>query len=325
MHSPEAFAGAEAGAPPRPGAGRMARRSIGAAVAAAVLALAGWLLWRQLQGLRPADLASAARAIAPARIAASLAPTILSFACLAHYEAWATAWATPGRIPRREAWRTGLLAHAVSNTLGFHLFTAGAIRWRAYRARGLALPDVARIVALVGACVAAGVLALLALSLVALQADGGPHGRVLAGAFAALLLSLLFLRWRAARARAADDGDDVDGLAWRHGLRLAAVGAIEMAGAAGALYVLLPDGTIAPALFVLAFLGATLAGLASHAPGGLGVFEAAMLAALGAPAAPVLAALLAYRIVYNLLPFALALLALGPLALRPRAAQFDVG
>jgi uncharacterized membrane protein YbhN (UPF0104 family) len=53
-------------------------------------------------------------------------------------------------------------------------------------------------------------------------------------------------------------------------------------------------------------------GIVSHAPGGLGIFEVAMLA--GSPAqgrAGILAALLLYRIIYNLCPFLLAVAALA--------------
>jgi uncharacterized membrane protein YbhN (UPF0104 family) len=50
----------------------------------------------------------------------------------------------------------------------------------------------------------------------------------------------------------------------------------------------------------------------SHAPGGLGVFEAGMTAILAGRGRPdLLAALLLYRLLYNLLPFALAVSALG--------------
>ena len=71
--------------------------------------------------------------------------------------------------------------------------------------------------------------------------------------------------------------------------------------------------------FVVLFVSATLLGIVSHVPGGLGVFEATMLAAAAPTArAQVLAALLAYRAIYNLLPCALALLALATGALRGR-------
>ena len=57
------------------------------------------------------------------------------------------------------------------------------------------------------------------------------------------------------------------------------LGAIEMAAAIGALYVLMPAGAFPsfPAFSTL-YIGAVLLGIASHAPGGIGVFEATMLA-----------------------------------------------
>jgi uncharacterized membrane protein YbhN (UPF0104 family) len=91
------------------------------------------------------------------------------------------------------------------------------------------------------------------------------------------------------------------------------IGGVEMSAAIGAMYLLLPP-EIAPAFadFVPVYLAALLAGIVSHAPGGLGVFEAILLGAFPAEArADVLAGLLCYRLVYNLLPFAVAALALA--------------
>jgi uncharacterized membrane protein YbhN (UPF0104 family) len=60
------------------------------------------------------------------------------------------------------------------------------------------------------------------------------------------------------------------------------------------------------------FVTATLLGFASHAPGGLGVFDAAMLVALWEfDKEDLLAGLLLFRVLYYLVPFALALLVLG--------------
>jgi uncharacterized membrane protein YbhN (UPF0104 family) len=93
-----------------------------------------------------------------------------------------------------------------------------------------------------------------------------------------------------------------------------------MSAAIGAMYLLLPPA-IAPSLadFVPLYLAALLAGIVSHAPGGLGVFEAILLGAFPAQArADVLAGLLCYRLVYNLLPFGVAVLALGVFEARQR-------
>jgi len=269
--------------------------------------LAAWLASRQLQDLHARDLAAALAATGWTRLAASACLGALSFACLAHYEWIAVRWAVPGRIPRAVAWRTGLVAHALANTLGFHAVTAGAVRWRAYSRCGVSLAEVARIVALVAACVGMGVLALGLAALLAWQVSEDARGRMLAAGLVVLACSGLLLRMRALRrtpgARIVPAG--------LHPLALGAVGLVEMGAAVGALYVLLPAGAVAPAPFALAFLGAMLAGLASHVPGGLGVFEAAMIGSLpSVPAADVLAALLAYRAIYGLAPCGIAVVAL---------------
>jgi uncharacterized membrane protein YbhN (UPF0104 family) len=59
-------------------------------------------------------------------------------------------------------------------------------------------------------------------------------------------------------------------------------------------------------------VSATLLGFASHSPGGLGVFDAAMLVALiEFNKAELLAGLLLFRLLYYVIPFALSLLILG--------------
>jgi hypothetical protein len=60
------------------------------------------------------------------------------------------------------------------------------------------------------------------------------------------------------------------------------------------------------------FVTATLLGFASHAPGGLGVFDAAMLVALWEfNKEELVAGLLLFRVLYYLVPFAIAVVILG--------------
>ncbi|MGA8170668.1 MAG: UPF0104 family protein, partial [Methylocystis sp.] len=57
---------------------------------------------------------------------------------------------------------------------------------------------------------------------------------------------------------------------------------------------------------------AALVGAISHAPGGVGVFEAVMLGAVPSASPEILlAALLLFRAIYYLIPFTLALILLG--------------
>ena len=79
------------------------------------------------------------------------------------------------------------------------------------------------------------------------------------------------------------------------------------------MYMLLPDEpNIGFVTLAVVFVSATLLGFASHAPGGLGVFDAAMLVALWQfDKEDVLAGLLLFRLLYYLAPFVVALIILG--------------
>jgi hypothetical protein len=60
------------------------------------------------------------------------------------------------------------------------------------------------------------------------------------------------------------------------------------------------------------FVAATLLGFASHAPGGLGVFDATMMVALWQfDKEDLLAGLLLFRLLYYIIPFGLSLTILG--------------
>ena len=87
------------------------------------------------------------------------------------------------------------------------------------------------------------------------------------------------------------------------------VSVIDWLLAAAVFYVLLPQSRPAFLPFAGAFAAAQLTGLASHVPGGLGVFDGLMVLFLRnqVPIAALATALVAYRIVYYLLPLAVAL------------------
>ena len=91
------------------------------------------------------------------------------------------------------------------------------------------------------------------------------------------------------------------------------IGILDLGCCALAMYMLLPTHPeIDFVTMAVVFVSATLLGFASHAPGGLGVFDAAMLVALWQfDKEEVLAGLLLFRLLYYIIPFALALAILG--------------
>ena len=70
-----------------------------------------------------------------------------------------------------------------------------------------------------------------------------------------------------------------------------------------------PDLGVGFLPFVSIYAAALMLGVASHTPGGVGVFEAVMISALpvGNDPGPMAAALLLFRIIYFLLPLGLAM------------------
>jgi len=92
-----------------------------------------------------------------------------------------------------------------------------------------------------------------------------------------------------------------------------AIGLVDLGLGGLAIYSLLPATPEVDFITVLViYVTATLLGFLSHAPGSLGVFEAAMLIALPQfPKEELLASLLIFRVLYFILPLFLAVLVLG--------------
>ena len=91
------------------------------------------------------------------------------------------------------------------------------------------------------------------------------------------------------------------------------IGIIDLSCCAAAMYMLMPDQPNLDFVTVaVIFVAATLLGFASHAPGGLGVFDAAMLVGFYQfNKEDLLAGLLLFRLLYYIIPFVLSLIILG--------------
>lgn len=251
-----------------------------------------------------------------ATLARAALTTAIGYLGMALYDVLAIATVARGRVPRRIAAVTGAAGYALSNVLGFAYLTGSALRFRVYGRFGLNWAQIAAVVTLSFASLWIGVATLTGGLMIAhpaglLTALRLPGWLDTALGTALLLAVAALLFWLSARPRTLRAAGR--SLPLPSGLTaLAQIGAavLDVAGAALTLYVLLPADAAGafPQFFVL-FVAATVLGILSQSPGGLGVFEAAMLTALGAAGrADVLAALAAYRLVYFGLPFLLTLL-----------------
>lgn len=297
------------------------RRAVTGVLALAVLALLVGAIVNVRREFHLGSALAALLALRPSLLAGALGLTVASYVLLTFYDLLAQRLVGV-KVPLAVTLRASFTSYALSHTLGFGALTGGSARLRIYGAAGVPAATVARIVVIAGVAfwlgvgIAAGVAMFgLRVPLVVGSLTVAPTTAHIAGA--AVLAAVVGLAAIAAfnprllaplaRAGALPRAETV--------LALAIVSTVDLACASLALYLLLPHEGWHFARFMLAYaLGITL-GLVTHIPGGVGVFEAVILATLpegtAASGDAALAGLLAYRVVYYLLPFALAVLLNG--------------
>ena len=194
--------------------------------------------------------------------------------------------------------------------MGLGAFSGGAVRYRIYTAAGLAPGQIARVIGFISVALGIGLAAIAGLGLI-LRADqvsqmlGTSPGPLLASAATILILATIFLIFCAARRRPVVLGPvAIEPPGPVLVLTQIALTVIDVLAAAAVLWALLPPTGIGYFAFAAVYAAALALGVLSHVPGGLGVFEIAILYAVGgkAPVSHVAAALVAYRAVYYLLP-----------------------
>ena len=223
------------------------------------------------------------------------------------------------RLPLRTLAAASFGSFTMSHTLGLTVLTGGTVRYRMYTRAGIHPLDIALIVALCGWTFWLGVVFVAGLGLLIDPHLATPFRSfapgwetwagivLLAGAAGYTLFAALYRRsiklWH--YSFTLPDG--------RETVLQIAIGAVDLAFAGGALYLLLPDVGVPGLLTVLTIYAvAMVSGALSHAPGGLGVFELVVVALLpAAPKAGVLAALVLFRLIYTYIPFFLGLAVIG--------------
>ena len=248
-------------------------------------------------------------------LAAAIAFTFLSFGVLGAYDVLGCAVVVPGRIRLATALFAGAAGNAISNTLGFHALTGTAVRLRIYRRAGIPVGDALRLIALSWMGIGLGFVALLSLAgLVGAQFGVGEGATAVPTSIGLAVALAVFLLWLSGEGRTLRLGAvRLELPSTRTGLALVVLGAIENGAAILALYVLLPAASAPPFLsFALSYIGAVTLGIASQVPGGIGVFEATLMSIwAGRIGAGLPIALVVYRLVYNVLPFGLAIVSLA--------------
>jgi uncharacterized membrane protein YbhN (UPF0104 family) len=292
---------------------------IGLALSLIIIASAAFVLYRILRDIDVADVVEALKAIEwPDVVLASLF-VAAGYFTLTFYDLFALRTIGASHIPYRVAALAGFTSYSVGHNIGASVFTGGAVRYRVYSAWGLTAIDVAKICFIAGLTFWLGNVAVLGLGIAyepqaASAIDQLPFwiNRVIA--FAALGLLAGYVAWVWVKPRVIGRSDWVVTLPGGPlTLLQIVIGIVDLACCAASMYVLLPDDPhMAFIKLAVIFVSATLLGFASASPGGLGVFDAAMLVALiEFEREELLAGLLLFRLLYYVVPFALSLLILG--------------
>ena len=282
-------------------------------------ALALWLLRRELADFRYKDIILFFHNLPAHRVAMALAFTALSYLALTGYDALALRY-----IGKRISyWKVALASftgYAFSNTLGLPLFTGTPMRARLYSGWGMTAIDITRVVlfsyitfwlgfiGLSGATFLLDPIAVPALLHLPV-ATARPVGVLFLGLIAAFL-GASFVRERPFTFKGLEFSVPRPPMAAAQ----IAIAALDWTFAGTVLYALLPsEWNITFPHFLGIFLFAQVAGLLSHVPGGLGVFETMMVLLMPRelPHADLLAAMVAFRGVYYFLPLLVAAVSLG--------------
>lgn len=291
------------------------RRAAPVLLGAALFALGLYALYHLLKPVNPADVAAQIRATPITALAAALAATVIGYVALIFYD-WFGLRFIGKTLDRRIVALGGFLGYAFGNTIGVSVISGGAVRYRIYSAVGLNAFEVAAVSGYIAVALGTG-LTLVGLAALAIHpgAVGAllPYATLTIQGVATLATALLvgLIIWLSTTQRSVG----IRG----HALRLPpladlggqlVVTLIDIAAASFALWVLLPAGKPDYTIFIAVYAVATMIGVLSHVPGGVGVFETVVLGALPAsvPVSDAAAALLLFRLVYYLVPFALAFL-----------------
>lgn len=262
----------------------------------------------------------------------AVAFTVLSYTMLAGYDALALAYAGR-RLGLRRTLFASFVAYALSINVGFSAITGASIRYRFWSGWGLSAPEIAQGIVFTTATFWLGVLAVGGGALLFGPGSTTPlHALspVVWRLIGAGLLSVVvaYLLWAALfRGSLTLRGWTFTAPSLRMAMTQVATSSADWVLAGLALFVLIPRASgLSAASFVGFFLVAQIIAVASHVPGGVGVFESLMLLMLTPRvAAPdLIGALVAYRAVYYLLPLAIALVAFvahGLVARRARVAR----
>lgn len=282
-----------------------------------IASAAAWVLWDRLRAINAEEVLAQLRELPLGALLGGIACCFASYMLVGIYEGIAVRVAT-GRYSVVQPFVTAWIANPIGHVVGVAVVSGGALRYRRYSAVGLSSLQIGAVIVLAAMPYILGVgwLVDIALLLSVEEASKALHlstGVVIALGIIGLAKDFGWLAIVSMRREPLRIGKVPIRLPGpKITLLQIAFGATEVFLNGTILYLFMPTELSMDLLaFIAIYLIALIAGQISHVPAGLGVLEAALLLMLPhIPPAKLLGAVLAYRAVFQLLPFAVGLLLL---------------
>lgn len=284
-------------------------KKISVLIPVVMLPLGAWLGYRTFEDRTAAEIWQAVTGLPPVRLVLAFACAAGSYLCLTGFDTLAIR--TLGkRVAYPKIALTSFISLGIGHTVGVAVLSSGALRYRLYSGFGLSAGDVGKVILMCAITVGLGLIGLGGGSLIVQpRVDLGgleisPALARTAGALCLLLLGLyVFTAWRR-KTPLHVRGHEIRLPDARIAMAQVALGTVNFAFVAGTLYQLLA-GAASYGQTVSAYVIANLSALVSHVPGGIGVLEYVISKLVNH--GDVLGALIAFRIIYFLIPLTLAI------------------
>jgi len=290
---------------------------VGVVISVTVIGIACYVLFHMLRGIDVQEVIPAIKDTEPHQIALAALFVAAGYFTLTFYDLFATR-AIGRNVPYKINALAAFTSYSIGHNVGASVFTGGAVRYRIYSAWGLNAIDVAKICFLAGLTFWLGNAAVLGLGIsyhpeAAASIDQLPVWLNRVVAIAIILGLFAYVGWVWTQPRNVGRGPwSVTLPGGPLTLLQIMIGIIDLGFCALAMYVLVPDEpNLGFVVVAVIFVSATLLGFASHSPGGLGVFDAAMLVGLWQmDREDLLAGMLLFRMLYYIAPFVISVILL---------------
>src|ERR1700721_669908 len=268
---------------------RIGWKRVGIAASLVIIAFAISTLVRTLKGIDTGVMLVELTEITLHHIVLAGLCVVCAFCTLTFYDFFALRTIGKKHVPYRIAALSAFCSYSIGHNIGATVFTGGAIRFRIYSDYALNAIDVAKICFLSGLTFWLGNTFVLGIGMAwhpwaASAMDQLPpaiNRLIPLGAIAAIVAYFVWLTLGEKRRELGQNGWKVMLPSAPLTLVQILIGVVDLGFCAMAMYLLMPmQPHIDFISLAVVFILATLLGFASHAPGSIGVFDAAMLVAL---------------------------------------------